>query len=82
MVAHNLVAHNREAVEKIADTLVARREIFGDDLIDLLDSCGLRLPELDYEDEAMWLSSFFAAVGGRRRPQIADASEATEATQA
>ena len=27
-------------------------------------------------------SSFFAAVGGRRRPQIADASEATEATQA
>ena len=58
------------------------REIFGDDLIDLLDSCGLRLPELDYDDEAVWPPSFFAAVGGRRGPQIAEASEATEATDA
>jgi ATP-dependent Zn protease len=82
VVAHNLVAHNKEAVEKIADTLVARRELFGDDLIDLLDSCGLRLPELDFEDEAVWPPSFFAAVGGRRRPQIAEASEAIEATDA
>jgi ATP-dependent Zn protease len=70
VVAHNLVAYNREAIEKIADTLVARREIFGDDLIDLLDSVGLRVPEVDYEDESNWPPPFFAAVTGRPRPQI------------
>jgi ATP-dependent Zn protease len=77
VVAHNLVAHNREAVEKIADTLVARREIFGDDLIDLLDSVGLRIPEVDYEDESNWPPPFFAAVTGRARPQIPQAVESS-----
>ena len=28
-----------------------KKEIFGDELLDLLDSVGLRIPELDYGDE-------------------------------
>ena len=36
-----------------------RKEIFGDELIDLLDSVGIRIPELDYGDEAIWPAPFF-----------------------
>ena len=30
---------------------MARKEIFGDELVDLLNSVGIRIPELDYSDE-------------------------------
>ena len=46
--------HNREAVEQIADALVEQREIFGDDLLRLLDRQRLQLPELDYSKEGTW----------------------------
>ncbi|MDQ4029535.1 MAG: AAA family ATPase [Actinomycetota bacterium] len=52
--AHNLMLTNREAVEKIADELVERREIYGDELVALLESQNLRRPELDYAQEATW----------------------------
>ena len=45
--AHNLVLHNKDAVEKIADELVARREVFGDELVEMLDSAQLTMPEID-----------------------------------
>ena len=51
---------NRDAVEKIADVLMERKEIFGDELLDLLDSVGIRIPELDYGDEAIWPPPFFS----------------------
>jgi cell division protease FtsH len=70
VVAHNLASTNREALDKIADVLQARKEIFGDELVDLLDSVGLRIPELDYSDEAIWPPPFFSAVGGQRRPEL------------
>jgi cell division protease FtsH len=68
VVAHNLATHNREALEKIADVLMQRKEIFGDELVDLLDSVGIRIPELDYGDEAVWPPPFFA-VATPDRPQ-------------
>ena len=40
VVAHNLVTSNREGLDKIASVLMARKEIFGDELVDLLDSVG------------------------------------------
>jgi len=46
-----------------------KKEIFGDDLIDLLNSVGLRVPELDYSDEAIWPAPFFALSAPDRRPQ-------------
>jgi ATP-dependent Zn protease len=52
--AHNLVLHNKEAVEKIADELVVRREVFGDELVEILDNAKLTMPEIDYSDEASW----------------------------
>ncbi|HZT46049.1 MAG TPA: AAA family ATPase [Gaiellaceae bacterium] len=52
--AYNLVGQNKEAVEKIADTLVARRELYGNELIELLNSVGLKEPEYDLTKEDSW----------------------------
>ncbi|HEU5279312.1 MAG TPA: AAA family ATPase [Gaiellaceae bacterium] len=74
VVAHNLATTNREALDKIASVLMERKEIFGDELVDLLDSVGIRIPELDYSDEAIWPPPFFAFAGGERpRPKELEA---------
>jgi ATP-dependent Zn protease len=52
--AYNLILLNKDAVEKIADKLVERREVFGDDLIRILDGVGLEKPELDLDKEETW----------------------------
>jgi ATP-dependent Zn protease len=54
VAAHNLIVANREAVEKIADVLTARRELFGDELLELLDGSKLRIPEVDLSEESSW----------------------------
>ena len=54
ITAHHLMAANKDKVEKIADEIVARREIYGDDLVALLDRQQLQAPEIDYEDEKAW----------------------------
>jgi hypothetical protein len=45
---------NREGLEKIADALVERKEIYGDEVGELLDSVELRRPALDLTDPATW----------------------------
>jgi ATP-dependent Zn protease len=52
--AHNLIRHNKQAVSEIADVVVARREIYGDELLDLLRNAKLEEPEIDYTEEASW----------------------------
>src|SRR5918993_1020758 len=52
--AYNLVLHNKEAVERIADELVVRREVFGDELVEILDAAKLTMPEIDYSSEDAW----------------------------
>jgi ATP-dependent Zn protease len=52
--AHNLVLHNKDAVSKIADVVVARREIYGDELLDLLRNAKLTEPTIEYTEEAVW----------------------------
>jgi ATP-dependent Zn protease len=54
VVAQNFITANREAVQKIADAVVAKRELFGDELVELLEGASLRRPEIDYLDEASW----------------------------
>ena len=54
VIAENFVAANRDAVQRIADTVVAKRELFGNELVELLESVNLRRPEIDYLDEASW----------------------------
>jgi hypothetical protein len=54
VAAYNLILHNREAVEHIADVLNARRELFGDELLNLLDESKIVIPDVDLSEESAW----------------------------
>jgi ATP-dependent Zn protease len=54
VTAYNLIAHNREKVEQIAEVLVERREMHGDEVVELLERAQLKVPEIDLLDEASW----------------------------
>ena len=54
ITAYGLIDHNREAIQKIADALIDDKELYGDEVVDLLDSVGLKRPEIDLLDEASW----------------------------
>jgi ATP-dependent Zn protease len=56
MRAHLLVAANRSSVERIADVLVERRELHGDEVVELLDAADLRIPEADLTRDDTWPS--------------------------
>jgi ATP-dependent Zn protease len=52
--AYNTVRANKDATERVADTLVERKELYGDELVGLLDSCKLKKPEIDLTAEETW----------------------------
>jgi ATP-dependent Zn protease len=52
--AHALIDYNRAAVERVADVLVEKREIHGDEVLELLDSLNLQIPEVDLVEERSW----------------------------
>jgi ATP-dependent Zn protease len=54
MAAHVLIAHNRAGVERVADELIERREMHGDEVVELLDSLRLEVPETDLLEDAVW----------------------------
>jgi ATP-dependent Zn protease len=54
VTAYQLVIQNKDAVEKIADTLIERREMHGDEVVELLDSVGLNEPTIDLLAEDTW----------------------------
>jgi ATP-dependent Zn protease len=54
LTAHHLMAANREAVENVADALVERRELYGDEVVQLLEAQTLRVPEIDYMSDQAW----------------------------
>ncbi len=54
VIAVNLVVSNKAAVDEIAAHLAEKRELFGDELIELLDAKDLVKPELDYTKDETW----------------------------
>jgi ATP-dependent Zn protease len=54
LAAYGLVAANREAVEHIADVLVERRELHGNEVVSLLNDADLRVPTIDLTEDAPW----------------------------
>ena len=54
MVAYATIRHNRDGTDKVATELVHKRELYGDEVVALLDSCGLEKPTIDVLDEATW----------------------------
>jgi cell division protease FtsH len=54
VVAFNTIKANKQGTEHVADVLVAKREMYGDEVIELLDEAELRKPEIDVLDEDAW----------------------------
>ena len=54
VAAHQLIEANRDGVEAVAQTLVDRRELHGDEIVNLLDSIKLESPAADPLDEESW----------------------------
>jgi cell division protease FtsH len=54
VTAYALMAANRDALDAIADALVDRKELHGDEVGELLDSVHLNRPDLDLMDPATW----------------------------
>ena len=52
--ASNFIVANKDSVEKIADAVIERQELYGDDLVRLLDAQHLRRPEIDWTKEESW----------------------------
>ncbi len=54
ITAYCLILHNRDQVAQIAETLIARRELHGDEVVAVLDAANLVAPAIDITDEATW----------------------------
>jgi cell division protease FtsH len=54
VTAYNLIQHNRDGVEFIADRVVEKREIYGDELLALLNDAKLEKPQIDLMEEDAW----------------------------
>jgi ATP-dependent Zn protease len=59
VAAHNLIQSNQNAVESIAEELITKKEIFGNELQRLLERQKIDVPEIDFNDEASWPAAFF-----------------------
>jgi cell division protease FtsH len=54
VTAFCMIRHNRQKILQIAEVLVQRREMYGDEVVDLLDSVKLEAPAIDITDETNW----------------------------
>jgi cell division protease FtsH len=54
VTAHAFIAHNTKAVEKIADALIEKRELFGDELVEILEAARLKVPKIDLTKDEAW----------------------------
>jgi ATP-dependent Zn protease len=54
VTAYATVAANRPSVEKIAEQLIAAKEMHGDEVVELLNSVELHRPEIDLLEEGVW----------------------------
>jgi hypothetical protein len=54
VTAYNLVIANKDKVQAVADAVIDKREIFGDELVRLLDEQRFVKPEIDWTNEETW----------------------------
>jgi ATP-dependent Zn protease len=54
LTAACLMRHNREAVLQVAETLIERRELHGDEVLEVLDAVELQAPRIDITDASIW----------------------------
>jgi len=53
-VAYKFTEQNREAIQQVADILVEKRELNGDEVTELLNSLNLKPAVVDYLEERTW----------------------------
>jgi len=53
-IAHQTMAQNKPAIEYVANTLIQKKELYGDEVVELLDRANLEAPVIDITDEAIW----------------------------
>jgi ATP-dependent Zn protease len=54
VTAENFVRLNKDKIERVAEYLVEKREIYGDELLALLDSQQFQKPQIDWTTEETW----------------------------
>ena len=56
VTAYSLMVTNRGPIEAIADTLIERKEMHGDEVVEMLNRVGLHRPDIDLMDDRTWPS--------------------------
>jgi ATP-dependent Zn protease len=54
VTAYALIQHNKAAVEQIAEALIDKKELFGDELVAILESAKLKIPKIDLTQAKAW----------------------------
>lgn len=54
VTAEHFIAVNKDAVERIANEVIEKQELYGDNLIQLLEAQHLQRPEMDWTKEEIW----------------------------
>ena len=54
LIAYTFAVQNREAIRIVADVLVEKRELYGEEISRLMNSVGLVAARVDYLDEQSW----------------------------
>jgi ATP-dependent Zn protease len=54
VTAYNLILLNKEKIEAVANAVIDKREIYGDDLVRLLDSQNFQKPDIDWTADETW----------------------------
>lgn len=54
MHAYWCIGHNKAATSRIADVLVEKRALYGDDVLNLLNGLNLTIPDIDPLDDTLW----------------------------
>src|SRR6266511_1263480 len=54
MKAYHLIEHNKDKVDDIAKVVIQKKEIYGNELVKLLNGANLQIPNVDLTDEKVW----------------------------
>ena len=52
--AYALISYNKQAIEQIADALIEKKELFGDELVEILEDAKLKIPTVDLTQTKAW----------------------------
>jgi hypothetical protein len=54
MKAYHLILFNKGKVDDIAKVVIQKKELYGDELVQLLNGANLQIPDVDLTDDKAW----------------------------